>query len=93
MPEIACTKSTDEKEGERDAPLQLSGRGEGRGRTRQAPARHVDLAPGMESMENLGMMPRRASPRPPWRVAPAWRGSSEFERCVHDADRSPEVCR
>ncbi len=46
-----------------------------------------------ESMENLGMMPRRASPRPPWRVAPAWRGSSEFERCVHDADRSPEVCR
>ena len=22
-----------------------------------------------ESMENLGMMPRRASPRPPWRVA------------------------
>jgi hypothetical protein len=40
-----------------------------------------------ESMENLGMMPRRASPRPPWR------GSSEFERCVHDADHSPEVCR
>src|SRR5207249_353505 len=38
-----------------------------------------------ESMENLGMMPRRASPRPPWR------GSSEFERCVHDADHSPEV--
>jgi hypothetical protein len=39
------------------------------------------------------MMPRRASPRPPWRVAPAWRGSSEFERCAHDADHSPEVCR
>ena len=42
----ACTRSTDEKEGEKDAPLQLSGRGEGRGRTRQALARHVDLAPG-----------------------------------------------
>jgi hypothetical protein len=48
---------------------------------------------GWESMENLGMMPRQASPRPPWRVAPAWRGSSGFERCVHDADHSPEVCR
>src|SRR5215471_17433527 len=44
-------------------------------------------------MENLGMMPHRASPRPPWRVALAWRGSSEFERCGHDADHSPEVCR
>ena len=54
MPEIACTRSTDEKEGERDAPLQLSGRGEGRGRTRQAPARHVGLAPGTRGGRNAG---------------------------------------
>jgi len=36
-----------------------------------------------ESMENLGMMPRRASPRPPWRVSYAWRGSCGFARCVN----------
>src|SRR5262249_8153321 len=46
-----------------------------------------------ESMENLGMMPRRASPRPPWRVAPAWGGSFAFWRGVHEADPFSEVWR
>src|SRR2546425_8106382 len=35
-------------------PVRLSGRGEGRGRTRQAPARHVDLAPGTRGGRNAG---------------------------------------
>src|SRR5215470_8185982 len=44
-----------------------------------------------ESMENLGMMPRRASPRPPWRVSYAWRGSCGFARCVNEEGPSTEV--
>ena len=44
-----------------------------------------------ESMENLGIMPRRASPRLPWRVSYAWRGSFGFERCVNDEGPATEA--
>jgi SRSO17 transposase len=51
----------------------------------------VPAAVPFESMENLGIMPHRASPRPPWRVSYAWRGSFGFERCVNDEGPSTEV--
>src|SRR5215831_15897567 len=57
---------------------------QGQSLTPEALARH-------ESMENLGMMPRRASPRPPWQVSYAGRGSFGFERCVNDEGPSTAV--
>ena len=44
-----------------------------------------------ESMENLGMMPHRASPCPPWRVSPGRWGSAGFARRGNDAGPSIEV--